>query len=228
MGGITTAGKTGWRVIDFFLPFGSKWQLNLMLYIFLFVIFISTVQALQQKTWYPYLDNTAGKMVSADNNIYSKVDNLQNHPEKIFTYPNPETWSQRVKFYFQLFILWCDILSSIYFIYFVGWAFYQLFKLQNNSLVFRNIVLAILVILLLNCAYSFTKVFIIEKQTDILIKDALFQMFPVKGVYSLGKYIYGNGVTPNYSTFEKVSEFIGIPNSTPMNSTSLNVSNVTG
>jgi len=123
-----------------FVPTPSKIALYITLVIFLVFATVGTIESFQQKSFYPFVDNTLFRVASADHKLSNLVDSIESKERPTFDGFFAKTFPSFFWFWLKF---WLQALSNLYFIIFLLWFIYFIFSLQDDGLIARNIISAI-------------------------------------------------------------------------------------
>ena len=169
-----------------------------------FLIFIPSVimvltQAIQEKNYSLPFTVLGTKLISADEQIYQSIKAIEQNPNTIIPLkPENSLFYYKIKYYWLFFwkVIW-NLISNLWFIIFNFTAIYWLFILRNNQEKGKNILLALMTMVILQMFLSM--IFIIIGKQPYSIPEGLNtsgqiwfvtkSVLPFKGIFSLIKYV---------------------------------------
>ena len=160
--------------LDFFGAFIAKiikgWKVSVSLLSIVFIFFSAIVQSFQEASIMPFITEVGGRILSADNELYIKSNEVLLNPE-ISRWGFAKIWSV------FLVNLWVLIL--------IGFLIYVIVRMRNSSAVGANIVIAVMGLAILEMFFSF---YLISQDVDTLSAQEIGkQIIPFKGVVQFTK-----------------------------------------
>lgn len=212
---IAKAGGTGFKIL-------SPGGFGIMIFILLFsvVIIHATFESIEQKSIRPIFYQTIGRLVASDEFVYEKVLELQTDPSQSVILEKPKTISESMAYIWSRVWLWIDIISSLFFIFYFAFMIYKFYSLFDNSKIFKNIMLALITIIIFQMLFSLI-LYINSNEGKMLPmgseldKQVGFRLIPFKGTMTLGIHSFKAIVDPTYDFINSDigSYVLGIPQS---------------
>ncbi len=166
-------------------------------------------KAYQEKSWFPLVYLTVGKVVIADQDIFENVKLLKINPEKIFT----EMREDLNFFGFLKYVVWrkiyyfFNIISNLFFIFFTVWLIYKAISVFSKSPEIFKWLRAILYIIIIYLVVSIFFIFfqysgkqMPDKKT--MAKMISYEVIPFKGTITFFIFIWDLAV-PKFDVLEK-------------------------
>lgn len=172
-------------------PFG-KINTTITVFVLMFLLIYGSVKSVEQRSVYPLMDSLIFKTVGADHKLSQSLDSL----DPVLTEGSPKFLSTGwFSYWWQMFVLWFDVLVSLWFIWIVIYALYKLFGLINIESSAVNFLYAIatfgLLQLLVGLALYPTTLAGQTMPSDkvVILNDAFGHSYPFEGVVKLGSRI---------------------------------------
>jgi hypothetical protein len=183
----------------FFLPGGNiSWIITG--FFFIVLIIVASVHSVQEKSIYPFVKETALRLVSADSQIDQAVKDVQGNPAT----PKYSNWLKYVNFFDGWFWMWVffwfTVISCLWFMYFFFMILYNVVQAFDTtspvSATILTILLYIILVMLGNVlAYhaSLAGTQLPNSESQVLLDD-LGHSVPLGGVYRLVMMTWKGGL----------------------------------
>lgn len=205
---VEEAIEVGKKVGVFAFPSFEKITLIITAVVFAVFIVIGSVKSIEQKSFFPLVDNTLLLTVSADHKISQTIDTLQTD-----TYKKGDHWYswQTIKWVWHRFLLWLSIVADIWFIYFFLYIIYWIAQKINDSSKVRSIAIALTIFIIIQLMmglllYSMSTSGKCVKNDKIAIfNDAISHSYPLEGLVKASIFIF------SYDNFQKIYNLANTP-----------------
>lgn len=200
--------------------------------VFLFLAFVGVSESFEQHSGYPFFEKALLPIIGADTSISIMVDDLNTNPTPSFDGYVSKSFPSYLWFWIKF---WFVAICNLWFIYFFIWLLYGCWSLTNNSLMLRNVLLAVGSFILISLFIGMVMYNV--RLSGICLPDSksenfnhlLANSYPLNGVSKLvvrfvDRDLFNRIVGWSNSGFGKI--VTSIPNSPNILNDTLNVSGV--
>lgn len=184
-----------WKVIaSIFGLLFMKWRITITLIFLSMFLGNATYLSFQQKSFEPLVMKAGGLFASADEQLYWRIKEIESNEWRLPTRmidpeeEEGEFWRDAKSFLSKTYFI-LEIIGAGWFVYIMGYLFFLLFKLHNDSEKAWCMIFAVMVLIFLQCSYGLAMLYMNYECSDGIgcltieqkTKNIGFALIPLKG-----------------------------------------------